>query len=170
MRVLLQQYITFSHDTLEATLGEPTADQARAMPAGRANSIAANYAHVVTSEDYFVNAMAQGKPPLMATTMAGATGLSEPPQQGDWSEWARGVEIDMPALRAYAGAVYANTDAFLASLSDDDLDRTIDLTAIHFGHVPLPLFLTIFVGGNIVMHTGEISYAKGLQGLQGYPF
>ena len=170
MRVLLQQYITFSHDTLEATLGAVTADQARSVPEGRANSIAANYAHVMIGEDYFINTMAQGKPPLMATTMAGAMGLSAPPPQGDWSEWARSVEIDVPALRAYGRAVYANTDAFLASLSDEDLDRTIDLTAFHFGHVPMPLFLAIFVGGHTNLHTGEISYAKGVQGLQGYPF
>jgi hypothetical protein len=31
MRALLQQYIKFSHDTLEATLGELTADQAREL-------------------------------------------------------------------------------------------------------------------------------------------
>jgi len=169
-RTLLQQYAKFAYDILEATLGEATADQARWTPEGNANSIAANYAHLVTGEDYFVNMMAQGKPLLMATTMEGKTGLSEPPPQGDWSQWARSVHIDVPALRAYGQAVFANTDTFLASLSDEDLNRTVDLTAFNFGQMPLPLFIIIFVGGHTNMHTGEISCLKGLQGMRGYPF
>lgn len=169
-RALLQQYAKFGHDLLEATLGEVTTEQACWTPEGKASSVAANYAHLVTGEDFFVNTLAQGKPPLMATTMEGKTGLSEPPPQGDWSQWARSVQIDMSALRAYGQAVFAATDAFIVGLSDEDLNRTIDLTAFNFGEMPLPLFITIFVGGHMNMHTGEISCLKGLQGMRGYPF
>ena len=83
---------------------------------------------------------------------------------------AHNVQIDVPALRAYGKAVFANTEASIANLTDDDLNRTIDLTAAGFGNVPLPLFLTIFTGVHTGMHTGEISCLKGLQGMQGYPF
>lgn len=169
-RTLLQQNAKFAHDILDATLGEVTDDQARWTPEGKANCVAANYAHLAVTEDFFVNGMVFGKPALATTTMEGKTGFSEPPPQGDWSEWARTVQIDVPALHAYGKAVFANTEANIASLTDDDLNRTTDLTAAGFGNIPLPLFLTIFTGVHTGMHTGEISTLKGLQGMQGYPF
>ena len=49
----------------------------------------------------------------------------------------RRVRIDVPALRAYARAVYANTDAYLAALTAEDLDqprrrnRSIDHSGRH---------------------------------------
>ena len=36
--------------------------------------------------------------------------------------------VDLTALKAYAEAVHAATDAYLAGLSDVDLDRELDLT------------------------------------------
>jgi hypothetical protein len=169
-RTLLQQYVGISHNVLEETLGETTPEQATAQPSGNANSIAANYAHVVTAEDFLINNVGFGKPPLFATTMAGKTGLSEPPTQGDWSEWAKRVQIDFPALRAYGQAVHANTDALITGASEEDLGRDIDLTSFGFGHMPLGVFIALFAGGHINMHTGEISCLKGLQGMKGYPF
>jgi hypothetical protein len=155
------------HEFLENTVADVSADQARWQPAGRAISIAANYAHVVFSEDGVINGMLRGGAPLMATRFAGKTGASEPPPQGfEWAEWASRVQVDLPALREYANAAYAATDEYLGSISDSDLEREIDMGAA--GKWPLGRFLTVMMG-NVAWHTGEIACLKGLQGAKGYP-
>ena len=107
---------------------------------------------------------------MCASTWEGKTGLSEmPPQAPPWNEWAGQVQVDLDSLRGYAQAVYANTDSYLASLSDEDLNRSLDLSAVGLGQQTVGSFLSILVF-NIHTHTGEIACLKGLQGLQGYPF
>ena len=47
-------------------------------------------------------------------------------QVGGWYTWAHRVRVDLAALRPYAGAVYAATDDYLASLPADLASRTDD--------------------------------------------
>ena len=155
------------HEFLENTVADVTADQAAWQPPGRAHTIAANYAHVVAGEDGVVNGMVRGGAPLLAARFAGKTGISEPPPRGfEWDDWAQRVSIELPALREYASAVYAATDEYLASISDADLERQIELGPA--GQFSLARFLTIMMG-NVAWHTGEIACVKGLQGVKGYP-
>jgi hypothetical protein len=86
----------------------------------------------------------------------------------DWSlypEWTKRVRFDPAALRAYAQQVYASSDAWLASLTEADLDKQ---NAVF--HDSLAHFIARGLIGHVDNLTGEISAAKGLQGLQGYPF
>ena len=92
-----------------------------------------------------------------------------PPQAPPWNEWAGRVQVDVEALHSYAQAVYQATDGYVASLSDEDLDRPLDLSAIGFGQQTLGFMLSILVF-NVHTHTGEIACLKGLRGAQGYPF
>jgi hypothetical protein len=83
----------------------------------------------------------------------------------------RGYECDPKAMSKYAEAVFANTDAFLDSLKDSDLEREVEL--VQFGlpnNMSLGTFLTTMLLGNTYAHTGEISSLKGWQGAKGYPF
>ena len=156
------------HEILEGTVADVTADQLSWQPPGAAHTIAANYSHVVFSEDGLIHGMVRGGAPLMATRFAGKTGASELPPQGfEWNDWAARVTVDVPAMREYAGGVYAETDGYLASLSDADLERVIDMGPA--GTYPLGRLLTIMMG-NVAWHTGEIACLKGLQGAKGYPF
>jgi len=165
---LLQQQAKWTHDWLESTVGDVTSEQAHWAPSNGVN-LGAHYAHIVFSEDALINHMAKGEAPMAATSWAGKTGLSEPMPQGAWDGWARSVRIDMPALRAYGQAVFANTDAYIASLTPEDLDRQIDLTSWGLGMVPLGTFISSITLANDNWHCGEISMLKGLQGLKGYP-
>jgi uncharacterized damage-inducible protein DinB len=154
----------------EGTVEGLTDEQANWQPSGRAHSIAASYAHLVNAEDAFLNGLLQSKAPLAASAFAGRTGMSEPHPMGQMtSEWARRVQIDLPALRAYAAAVYAATDAYLSSIDDAELARPIDLTAMGYGMQTVGSILTT-VMQNTLAHSGEIACVKGLQGLQGYSF
>lgn len=162
---LLRAQFEGAHSWFEGTVATVTDKMAHWQPAGKAVPIAAHYVHVLTAEDYFFNAMLTGGTPIMAT---GETGFSEPPPMGPWGEWARRVQVNMPILRQYANKVYAATDAYFASLSDDDLERELDLTAIGLGHMSLGMFAsTVLI--NCSNHCGEISCLKGLQAEQGYP-
>jgi hypothetical protein len=96
------------------------------------------------------------------------------PGTSDWSEayaeWARRVQVDLPELKMYAQAVYASTDAYLAGLSDTDLDRQLDLTGAGFGKQTLAWVLNLLIVNHIGTETGEIAALEGIQGAKGYPF
>jgi hypothetical protein len=110
-------------------------------PPGLAAPAGPCYAHAVLSEDLIVNGALAGTRPLAFTTWAGRTGLSDLPdlpvgsttglampvsrplaEHASWRAWSRRVQVDLPRLRQYAQAVYAATDAYLATLSDTALD------------------------------------------------
>jgi hypothetical protein len=167
---LLRMQMREAHETLEATVGELTPEQLHFAPPGRALPVGAAYAHVIFSEDILVQ-YARGEKPLFE---AGAkTGASEPhpnfmAEGADWSVypgWTQRVRFDLGELRAYARQVYANTDAYLESLTEDDLDKPEPFLQQTVAH---------FIARALVAHvdnlTGEVSAVKGVQGLQGYPF
>ena len=174
---LLREQLKGAVALLEGTMQGVTSEQAHWAPPGTANPIGANYAHVVLGQDAVINARLQGGAPLAATTWKGKTGLSEPPPGPDpsrpgfpdWSKWARRVKVDLDAMRKYAQAVYAASDEYLASLSDEDLTRSVDLSALGIGQMSVKQLLIGGVVGNALTHTGEISCLKGLQGGRGYP-
>jgi hypothetical protein len=167
-----------AHELLEGTVGEITAEDAHWAPPGIAAPIGATYAHVILSEDATINGLFQGKAPFFASSWAGKTGVSElqpMPAPGsigfpDWSGWSRRVKIDLAAFRKYAKAVYAAADEFLASITDEDLNRSVNLAFLGLGEATWSYVLINGVLGNALTHSGEISCLKGLRGKRGYPF
>ncbi len=151
-----------------------TPEKFRWRPPGTANSIADNYLHTVIGEDDVVQGLLQGKPTLASTAWADKTGLSIPPPGAhgspDWTGWVRDVEIEFSAFREYAQAVYAATDAYVASLSDEDLDRQLDFNSFGLGMQTLNWALFVFVTSHVAGHMGEIGVVKGIQGMKGLPF
>ena len=174
LSTVLRQMFAQMHVWLEGTMQDVTAEGCHWQPRGRVVPAGAHYAHhVMGSEDMIFNLLIRNATPLALSTWQGKTGLSEPHPRpmGEWDAWARRVQIDLPALRAYAQAVYANTDAYLASLTIEEWHRQVDMAAIGRPgqQQTVGYWLT-----NILLdgagHSGEISAVKGLQDLQGYPF
>src|SRR5690242_942148 len=129
---LLREQLKDAHGLLEAVMADVTPEEAHWMPPGQANPIGATYAHVVLTEDRIINGAIQRNTPLYNTAWADKTGLSElMPTRGeawkDYANWTRRLRVDLPALRAYAQAVYDASDAYLATLSPADLDAPRDL-------------------------------------------
>jgi hypothetical protein len=167
---LLRQQLTQSRDFLAGTMADIDEESAHAVPPGILNPIAPTYAHIVTGEDGFVNGLLRGGRPLLATSWAGQAGLSEPAPNGiEWNEWARRVRVDLGAFREYAGAVAAESDAWLASLSPDALERSVDLSSFGFGQRTIAWVLGAGVIGHIQSHWGEICALKGVDGGKGFP-
>jgi hypothetical protein len=157
-----------AHELLESTVGDVTPEQLHFAPPGRALPVGAAYAHVIFSEDILVQHL-KGEAPLFESGTP--TGASEPHPnftREDWNlypAWTQRVRFDLPTLRAYAQTVYANTDAWLATLTDADLEKPDSFLQQDVGHM---------ISRAIIAHadnlSGEISAIKGVQGLQGYPF
>jgi len=166
---LLRANLADAHWLLEQTVGDLSPERLHWSPPGRANTIAATYAHVIGSEDAVVQAKLNGRRLLAENEWAGRNGISLPiPERGsDWFAWSRTVRVDLAAARRYADAVYAATDNYLASLSPEQLDNP--------PAVPIPGNQTLsWLVNNLLtihasIHTGEIAVVKGLQGLAGYP-
>ncbi|WP_220196124.1 DinB family protein [Ktedonospora formicarum] len=165
---LLREQIQQAHGFLGATMEGVTEEQAHWTPLGTANPLAATYVHAIASEDLAINMVLKGGAPLYASEWANKTGISDV-QPLSSPEWARSVRIDLPQTLSYAQAVHAATDAYLATLTDEDLDRDLDLTAFGLGHMTVGVILNRMVLGHVDNMTGEISVLKGLQGTKGYP-
>ncbi len=159
-----------AQDFLMGTLAEVSVEHAHAPMPGAMNPIGATYAHLATGEDGFVNGLIRGGVPLFASDWAGKTGISEmPPQDGDWQDWGKRVRVDLVALSAYGAAVAASTDAYLATLTPNDLDRTLDLSAAGFGEKSVGWVLGAGVLGHVLSHWGELCALHGALGGRGFP-
>jgi len=168
---LYRSLLRTAHEALEGTMADVTPAQVTWDPPGKAFSIAANYIHVVGSEDMGIQRLLRGVDLLATSAWAGRTGVSEMPPLGpggDLKTWSRQAKVDVPALQRYGQAVYAATDAYLASLTPEDLARRLDLSKLGLGDQPASFILNAIVA-NAAMHCGEISCLKGLQGQKGYP-
>ena len=165
---LLRKQMRDAHELLESTVSDLTPEQLHFAPPGRALPVGAAYAHVIFSEDILVQHM-KGEAPLFESGTP--TGASEPHpnfMREDWNvypAWTHRVRFDLAQLKAYAQQVYANTDAWLATLTDADLEKQDSFLQQDVAHM---------ISRAIIAHadnlTGEISAMKGVQGLQGYPF
>lgn len=165
----LKEGIQWAHELLEMVTADVTPEQAHWQPPGIANPLGSIYAHAVLAEDAVINAVLKGGAPMFAAEWGGKTGMPNPQFQLDL-EWARSLELDLPAFREYAQAVYTATNAYVSSLTADDLSHEIDLTNMGLGQRSLSWCLNALVISHVNNMIGEVSCLKGLQGAKGYPF
>jgi DinB superfamily len=171
---LLRRVVRDARQVLDATMADVTQAQVDFIPPGIANPLGATYAHVVCSEDMVVQGMFREAAPLLASTWAGRTGLSEPmpvpgPGWADYGPWTRRVKVDLDALRAYTQAVATQTDTWLAGLSEADLDQPMDLSGVGLGQHTWATAIALLLANHLGTETGEIAVLKGIQGARGYP-
>lgn len=166
---LLRDQLKWSHETLEATMADVQNDHAHFTDTNKALPVGAAYAHAVMGEDVVVATMLAKTQPVSA---AMETGLSvSMPSMQEWDkheEWARTVKVDLPKFKVYAQKVYGASDTYLATLKEVDLNREMEVG--NMGKQTLVWVLSNFIILHNANLTGEISAAKGLQGLKGYPF
>lgn len=167
---LLREQLKSAHETLEATMSDVTNESAHFNDTNKAIPVGAAYAHAVIGEDVVVATMLAHTAPLSAYNSN--TGLSTPmPSSQNWDkheQWTKTVKIDLPKLKAFAEQVYKATDAYVATLKEEDLARVIDVPGM--GKLTLVFILNNFIILHAANLTGEISSVKGLQGLKGYPW
>jgi hypothetical protein len=154
-----------ANEYLEQVMQDVTDEQAHWLPPGTALPIGAQYAHIVTGADGYVNGFLREGQPLFAGDWAGNVGVSAlPPTDGadpSWAGWARSLRVDLPALRRYAEAVNGCIDGYLASLTPGEMKADDEQQMVQR--------LGPYLAGHVLQHAGEIACLKGLQGGRGYP-
>ena len=158
---LLRLQLNEAFDWLDQVIADLTPEQYSWQPEGSANPISKLYAHTLSSADFWMNLMGLQKPMLW---MGVSQKLGLP---GNFIEvWKTDAPINLSDMQDYAKGL---REASLAmdALDDAALDR--ELSAPVFGKRNVGFVLRL-AAMQMAIHTGEISAAKGLQGLQGLPF
>ena len=158
---LLRLQLNEAFDWLDQVIGDLSLEQYSWQPEGTANPISKLHAHTLSSADFWMNLMGLQKPMLW---MGVSQKLGLP---GNFIEvWKTETPINLSDMQDYAKSLRE------ASLAIDALDDTAlerELTAPVFGKRDVGFVLRL-AGMQMAIHTGEISAANGLQGLQGLPF
>ncbi len=164
VKTTLKEQMQALHGTLEAAIADcPAESLTKKLPGSTINSIGAIYAHTIFGEDGLLNGFVRGQAPVyMAGGWAEKIGL-EMPQGSMEPDWT--VELDVDMFREYAAAVYKETDDYLSTVSEADLDRVVD--AGFAPPMPVRSFIANLLAWHVATHQGEISALKGVQGLNG---
>ena len=174
---MMRESLQSAHETLEGTMQGATEEVLHWQPQGKALPVGAAYAHAVISEDLMLSGMVRKTKSLLDQGWIEKLGLSHPHPMMDesweknFAEWAKTVKMDLPKFKEYAKAVYKQSDEYLGTLTDKDLsEKKVDLSGWGLGEWSLGKFVMRLLMGHMDNLTGEVSAAKGLQGLKGYPF
>lgn len=158
---LLADGISDAFDWLDQVTAAITPEQYAYQPDGTTNPISKLHAHTLASADFWMNLMAMGKP-MVWMTFSEKAGLPS-----NWiSVWKYDGEIKLDDMQEYA-TLLRGCLVDVEALDDAALAR--ELSAPYFGKRDVAFVLRL-AGMQCAIHTGEISAAKGLQGLQGLPF
>lgn len=161
---LLRGQFKASHQFLDMTIADCTEEAANRKDEGwNIKPICTIYAHIAGSEDVMVNTMIRGGEPLLVRDGWGEKlGIANP----SLSE-LDSVTAPLSAIREYAAAVFKETDDYLSSGPEAELEREIDTP---IGKMPAISFLANITATHCPSHLGEIAALKGVQGLKGLPF
>lgn len=165
---VLRSQLKQAHDMLEFAISGLSDEQLHyTFPGATIQAAGPIYVHVVTGEDFLVTAKMRGKEPIYVTD-GWAEKIGIDPGSGFLSpEWAAGIRInDLALLQSYAQAVYAASDAHIATLTPADLDGEIDF----MGPMSIGDYLGRIIVWHATAHGGEIAAIKGMFGLQGAPW
>jgi len=149
-------------------LQEITEEQVNWLPPGTANVISATLLHQAGTEDAIVQQRLRGESRIWERDgWAKKTGIAVTPgSRGGWEEM-KGQTVALAPIQAYAAAVHAATDAYLASLTDAELRREMPWP---FGGTRTVADFLALVVVHTVFHAGKVSALKGVQGVQGIAF
>ena len=164
----IQQQIAGARRLFDAALQNTTNEQLNwRPPVDTVNPISVTALHVLGSEDVFIQQILLGQPRLWESEgWANKIGVAEPPGRGGGWDEVRSATISVEAVLAYQAALRTATDAYLATLTAQELERPVNVMG---GERPLATVL-ILLAHHACSHAGEIATVKGMQGLKGLPF
>lgn len=157
----IQHMIAASHRQMDGAMKDMTGGQFNWVPTGTANPISATYVHTLNAEDFFVQAVLQGKPRLWDENgwMEKTGILKTPGYGGGWEEFKQ-MHIEITPLLDYQQSVWDATDAYLEKLTFAELDRKVKFAG---GERSIADML-LLSASHTLGHAGEISALKGVQG------
>ena len=166
-KTLIQKQMVNVHGQVDIVMKDLTGEQFNWLPPGTISPISAILLHMLSGEDFFIHGIIQGKPGCWDEQgWLGKIGIQAP--GGPVNNWEvfKSTRIAIAPVLAYGLAVRAATEAYLAGLTADELDRQVSFVGrmLSLGEV-----LAILMN-HITCHAGEIAAVKGMQGLKGLPF
>ena len=163
----IRDLITAACQQTDDCLLDTTLEQFNWAPPGTASPISAIFIHLLTSEDFFVQAILQEKPRLWEAGGWGEkTGVKHTPGYGEnWDEFKKMTLAQEPVL-AYQRVVRAATGSYLEKLAPEDLLRKVKFA----GGERSVASILILLACHSVCHAGEIALLKGIQGGKGLPY
>ena len=167
IREYIQAQMAGSYRLSDAAIQGTTEEQFNWAPPGAANPIKATLLHTIAGEDLFIQGVFQGQKRLWETQEWGARiGISMPPGRGGGWDEARSKTLALEPMLEYQKAVRAATDAYLARVTPEELDRKVLFAGEQRAVAEVLVILAVHIAG----HAGEISGLKGVQGDMGLPY
>ena len=158
-----------AHYELDAALKNLTPEQFNWSPPGTISPTSAVLVHTLAGEDLFIQKIIQGKPFIWVSgDWAKRIGVPSAPGNLDPGGWEayRSIQVPIEQVLAYKQVIFTATDAFLASLTAEGLDRQVDF----FGRTRLVGEILMITVTHLCCHSGEIAALKGMQGARGLPY
>lgn len=144
-----------------------TDEQFNWIPPGTANSIKASLIHLLAGEDMNIQRVLQGKPLLWDDEgWNRKIGVETRPGRDQGWDAIRETTIPLAPVLEYAQVVHAATDAYLADLTPEELERNVEFFVADARVADVLSILAVHVAG----HSGEIAALRGIQGVKGLPF
>jgi hypothetical protein len=168
MVAFLREETRSAWDWLETTISDVTEEQANWWPPGTANSIGASYLHVVINPDVEINRLLYECVPIIERDWHGDVGQGAKYDPDRFDRWDRGITVQWERLRKYGRAVHEWLIGALDELSEDDLERPVDMSRSGLGTWKGRDLLVLHGFSHVYQHGGEIACLKGLQGAKGY--
>ena len=103
---IIRRLITAARRQVDASMKDTTTEQFNWVPSGTANPISAIFIHCLLSEDFFVQAVLQGKSRLWEeNSWMEKTGVKNTPGYGGGWEEFKHIQVDIAPLLDYQQAV-----------------------------------------------------------------
>ena len=151
---------------IDGVMNAITDEQFNWTPPGTSNSISSTFIHLLASEDRAIQVTLQGRPRIWDSEgWAEKIGVRETPGVANNWEPVRGKSLTFESLSEYQQAVRSATEAYLANLTSQELDRKITVN----GRERLAADVISGTVLHIMLHTGEIAATKGMLGVKGLP-
>jgi hypothetical protein len=152
---LVQYSLDFAFEVLGMVTADLTQEQADWQPPGKASSITANYSHIITYINWFLEK-------ILIPCDDSPFQKERPPETV-----LQDVQVELSDLHTRADELRKTYRAWLSSLTPADLDMVLktSIGPLNLGHT-----VEAYIIWHINAHCGEISAIKGCQGIQGYPW
>lgn len=156
------------HNTCGEAVKDLTDEQLHYRPLDKGHHIAFALWHMVRTEDMVLNFLLRKKTPVWNEQGWDKKLGMDPQAQGTGMDADQAADVRIANLQdflAYMDAVAKETDAYLATVKDEELNTVNDLAVLG------KRSLYELIGGTTLVHAaehlGEIWYIKGLMGLKG---
>jgi hypothetical protein len=167
IKTYIQRQMGNVRGQVDAVMKDVTEEQFNWLPPGTISPISAILLHLLSSEDFFIQGVIQGKPRCWEDQRwVGKIGIQAPSGPGSNWDVFKTTRVSIAPVLAYGQVVRATTDTFLAALTADELDRQVSFAGKMFPAAEVLMTLMVHTAS----HAGEIAAIKGLQGIKGLPF